>query len=304
MRVLVTGATGLIGQPLCRALALAGHELRAFARNLPLAKPQLPAATDLRRVPQSETEWVELVDGCDAIINLVGEGIVRGRWTQKRKEELRSSRIDTATRLVEACKTAPARPQVLVNASAIGFYGARGDEPLDETSPAGDDFLAHMCLDWEASAMAGEEAGMRVATLRIGVVLSLAGGGLARMLPPFRLGLGGPLGNGQQFFSWIHEDDVTGLLLHALANDGVRGPMNATAPEPLTSRAFARVLGSVLGRPAFLSPPDWFVRLAFGEVADAILLTGQKVMPAKARSTGYEFRYPTAALALRALLGQ
>lgn len=302
MKILVTGATGLIGKPLCRALVRAGHDLRAFARNVPRATPHLPAGTDLRRVPRDPAEWVALVEGCDAIINLVGEGIVKGHWSDRRKEELRASRVDTTAHLVAACAATARRPKVLVNASAIGFYGPRGDDPVDETSEPGDDFLAGMCSEWEAAAAVGEACGMRVVRARIGVVLSTEGGGLARMLPLFRVGLGGPLGNGQQFFSWIHEDDVTGLLLHALQSPEVSGAINLTAPEPLRNRVFAQVLGRVLARPSFFSPPDFCVRLAFGEVADAILLTGQKVLPKVAGQTGYTFRFPDAESALRDLL--
>ena len=302
MRILVVGGTGLVGRRLCEALARAGHDLRAISRNVPRATPHLPAGTDLRPVPRSEAEWTSLVDGCNAIFNLAGEGIVDGRWTDARKQELRDSRIGITENLVRACESTVRRPRVLVNASAIGFYGPHGDEDLSESSASGDDFLAEMCVAWEQAAMAAVDFGLRVVTVRIGVVLSMDGGSLERMLPPFRMGLGGPFGTGEQYFSWVHEDDLTGLLMHALDNESIEGPMNGTAPNPVSNREFSKTLGAVLNRPAFLSPPDFVIRLAFGEVADAILLTGQKVLPAVAQKTGFKFRYETAEEALRALL--
>ena len=302
MRILVVGGTGLVGRRLCEALARAGHDLRAISRNVPRSTPHLPAGTDLRPVPRSEAEWTSLVDGCNAIFNLAGEGIVDGRWTDARKQQLRDSRIGITESLVRACESTVRRPRVLVNASAIGFYGPHGDEDLNESSASGDDFLAEMCVAWEQAAMAAVDFGLRVVTVRIGVVLSMDGGSLERMLPPFRMGLGGPFGTGEQYFSWVHEDDLTGLLMHALDNESIEGPMNGTAPNPVSNREFSKTLGAVLNRPAFLSPPDFVIRLAFGEVADAILLTGQRVLPAVAQKTGFKFRYETAEEALRALL--
>ena len=302
MRILVVGGTGLVGRRLCAALARAGHDLRAISRNVPRSTPHLPAGTDLRPLPRSDAEWSSLVDGCNAIFNLAGEGIVDGRWTDARKKALHDSRIGITENLVRACESTVRRPRVLINASAIGFYGPHGDEDLNETSAPGDDFLAEMCVAWEQAALAASECGLRVVTLRIGVVLSMDGGSLERMLPPFRLGLGGPFGTGEQYFSWVHEDDLTGLLMHALENESIEGAMNGTAPNPVRNGEFAKTLGSILNRPAFLSPPDFVIRLAFGEVADAILLTGQKVLPAVAQKSGYKFRYQTAEEALRALL--
>jgi hypothetical protein len=243
-----------------------------------------------------------LVDGCNAIFNLAGEGLVEGRWSEDRKKSLRDSRVSLTDSLVRACGATVRRPRVLVNASAIGFYGPHGDEDLNESSAPGDDFLAEMCVAWEQAALAAKDVGLRVVTVRIGVVLSMNGGSLGKMLPPFRLGLGGPFGTGEQYFSWVHEDDLTGLLIHALDNESVEGAMNGTAPNPVRNGEFAKTLGGILNRPAFLSPPDFVIRLALGEVADAILLTGQKVLPAVAQKTGYKFRYETAEDALRDLL--
>ena len=302
MRILVVGGTGLVGKRLCAALARAGHDLRAVSRNVPRSVPHLPPGTDLRPLPQSDAEWTALVDGCNAIFNLAGEGLVEGRWTEDRKKSLRDSRVSLTDSLVRACGATVRRPRVLVNASAIGFYGPHGDEDLNESSAPGDDFLAEMCVAWEQAALAAKDAGLRVVTVRIGVVLSMDGGSLDKMLPPFRLGLGGPFGTGEQYFSWVHEDDLTGLLIHALDNESVEGAMNGTAPNPVRNGEFAKTLGAILNRPAFLSPPDFVIRLALGEVADAIILTGQKVLPAVAQKTGYKFRYETAEDALRALL--
>ena len=302
MRILVVGGTGLVGKRLCAALARAGHDLRAVSRNVPRSVPHLPPGTDLRPLPQSDAEWTALVDGCNAIFNLAGEGLVEGRWTEDRKKSLRDSRVSLTDSLVRACGATVRRPRVLVNASAIGFYGPHGDEDLNESSAPGDDFLAERCVAWEQAALAAKDAGLRVVTVRIGVVLSMDGGSLDKMLPPFRLGLGGPFGTGEQYFSWVHEDDLTGLLIHALDNESVEGAMNGTAPNPVRNGEFAKTLGAILNRPAFLSPPDFVIRLALGEVADAIILTGQKVLPAVAQKTGYKFRYETAEDALRALL--
>ena len=302
MRILVVGGTGLVGKRLCAALALAGHDLRAVSRNVPRSVPHLPPGTDLRPLPKTDDEWTSLVDGCNAIFNLAGEGLVEGRWSEDRKKSLRDSRVSLTDSLVRACGATVRRPRVLVNASAIGFYGPHGDEDLNESSAPGDDFLAEMCVAWEQAALAAKDVGLRVVTVRIGVVLSMNGGSLGKMLPPFRLGLGGPFGTGDQYFSWVHEDDLTGLLIHALDNESVEGAMNCTAPNPVRNGEFAKTLGGILNRPAFLSPPDFVIRLALGEVADAILLTGQKVLPAVAQKTGYKFRYETAEDALRALL--
>ena len=302
MRILVVGGTGLVGKRLCAALALAGHDLRAVSRNVPRSVPHLPPGTDLRPLPKTDDEWTSLVDGCNAIFNLAGEGLVEGRWSEDRKKSLRDSRVSLTDSLVRACGATVRRPRVLVNASAIGFYGPHGDEDLNESSAPGDDFLAEMCVAWEQAALAAKDVGLRVVTVRIGVVLSMNGGSLGKMLPPFRLGLGGPFGTGEQYFSWVHEDDLTGLLIHALDNESVEGAMNGTAPNPVRNGEFAKTLGGILNRPAFLSPPDFVIRLALGEVADAILLTGQKVLPAVAQKTGYKFRYETAEDALRDLL--
>ncbi|HLK10526.1 MAG TPA: TIGR01777 family oxidoreductase [Candidatus Binatia bacterium] len=291
MRVVVTGATGLIGRALCRALAGAGHAPAGVGR-----RPAL--------VPAPTVTWDRLGEAlrdAQAVVNLAGEPIAARRWTRAQKARIRDSRVLATRALVEGMAAASPRPTVLVSASAVGWYGPRGDEPLDETAAPGEGFLAEVCRAWEGEALRAEALGVRVVLLRIGVVLAPDGGALARMLIPFRAGLGGPLGNGRQWVSWVHRDDVVGLVLAALATDVWRGPVNATAPAPVTNRDFARALGRVLGRPAVLPAPALALRLALGEMA-SMLLTGQRVLPKVAEERGYAFRHPGLAAALEACI--
>ncbi len=293
MRVLVTGATGLVGKRLCDALRAASHAVTVVSR-------------EPGRVPGRAVGWDALapaVADSDAVVNLAGESIADGRWTVARKAAIRSSRIEATRSLVRAIELAPARPKVLINASAVGWYGPHGDEPLDETSfGPGDDFLARVCRDWEAEALRAEPLGLRVARLRFGVVLAPDGGALAKMLIPFRACLGGPIGGGRQWMSWVHRDDVVGLVREALGNDAYAGAVNVTAPHPVTNRDFVQALGHALGRPAVLPVPGLALRLVLGEMAD-MLLTGQRVLPAVAERNGYAWRQPELAGALAACLG-
>jgi hypothetical protein len=289
MRVLVTGGTGFIGGPVCRALRSAGHAVMVVTRHPEAGR-------------EDEVSWErvgEAVRAADAVVNLAGEPIADGRWTPLRKERIRESRVMATRAVVDAVAESSPRPSVLVSGSAVGYYGARGDEPLDETSEAGTGFLAGVCQAWEQEAMRAEPLGLRVVRLRIGVVLSNDGGALARMLPPFRAFVGGPLGSGRQWMSWIHRDDVVGLVLAALGSTRLRGAVNATAPQPVTNRDFAEALGHALGRPALLRVPALALRLALGEMAD-MLLSGQRVFPAAAERGGYRWRFPDLARALRA----
>jgi hypothetical protein len=233
----------------------------------------------------------------EAVFHLAGEPIAEGRWTAARKERLRESRVRGTRNLVAAMESLGERPRVLVSASAVGFYGDRGDEVLDESAPPGSDFLAALCRDWEAEAGRARALGIRVVTPRTGIVLDRTGGALARMLTPFKLGLGGRLGSGRQWMPWIHLDDLVGLLLHAAAKDEVRGAMNAVGPAPVTNREFTRTLGSVLKRPAIFPVPNFALRLAFGEMA-SVLLGSQRVAPRVAEKTGYQFRYTSLEKAL------
>ena len=289
MRVLVTGGTGFIGAPLCRALRGAGHSVTIVTRD--------PAHAEGPAVGWDGV--ANAVAWSDAVVNLAGEPIAGHRWSTARKQRIRDSRVQATQDLVDAVAAASTRPQVLVSASAVGYYGPHGDEPLDETAGPGTDFLAQVCQAWEQEAERAEQRGMRVVRLRIGVVLAADGGALAQMLPLFRAFLGGRLGSGRQWMSWIHRDDVTGLIVDALVDTRYTGAVNATAPTPVTNRDFTRALGRVLARPTVLPAPAFALRLALGEMAD-MLLTGQRVRPAAAERLGYRFRYRDLEPALRA----
>lgn len=291
MRIVVTGGTGFIGAPLCRVLQAAGHAVTIVGRR--------PAY-----VPARTVTWDQVgaaVADAEAVVNLAGEPVAGGRWTAARKREILDSRVLTTRAVVEAIAAAPTRPHVLVSSSAVGWYGPHGDEELGESAPAGDDFLAGVCRAWEAEAARAQTLAVRVVRLRIGIVLGPDGGALGRMLVPFRAGIGGPLGGGRQVMSWIHRDDVIGLVQAALAGDGYLGAVNATAPHPVTNREFASTLGRVLSRPAFLPTPALVLRLALGEMAD-MLLSGQRVLPRVASEQGYVWKQATLEAALRACL--
>jgi hypothetical protein len=292
VRILVSGGTGFVGAPLCRALEAAGHTVTIVSRE---PKRAVGCAVDWNGVGAAVGE-------SEAIVNLAGEPIAARRWTAAQKARIRESRISATRALVDAVAAARRRPGLLLSASAIGWYGSRGDEPIDETATPGEDFLAAVCRAWEVEAERAEALGLRVVRLRLGVVLAADGGALARMLPPFRVFAGGPIGSGRQWMSWIHRDDVKGLVLAALADDRWRGPVNATAPAPVRNVEFARTLGRTLGRPSWLPVPAVALRLALGEMAD-MLLGGQRVMPAAADRAGYAWRHPDLARALAASVG-
>jgi uncharacterized protein (TIGR01777 family) len=254
------------------------------------------------RVPARAVGWDDLdaiMPEVDAVVNLAGASVADGRWTARRKAAIRRSRVEGTRSLVLAMGRAARKPQVLVSASAVGVYGSQGDEPLDETAPSGAGFLASVCRAWESEASAATALGVRVVLLRLGVVLARGGGALGRMLIPFRAGVGGPLGSGRQWMSWVHVDDVVGLVLAALQNETLAGPVNATAPHPVTNRDFTKALGHAVERPAFLPVPGLVLRLVLGEMA-SMLLTGQRVLPAAASEAGYEFRFPEIGGALAA----
>lgn len=242
------------------------------------------------------------LDGLDAVVHLAGEDISRGAWTAAKKARIRQSRVEGTALLARTLASLDRPPAVLACASAVGYYGDRGDEALTEESPPGTGFLASVCRDWEAAASPAVEAGIRVLHLRFGVVLSPAGGALARMLGPFRMGMGGPIGSGRHYVSWIAIDDALGAVVHALSSETLRGPMNVASPGPVTHLEFARTLGRVLGRPTLLAVPAFGLRLLFGEMATEVLLASQRLEPARLLSTGYEFRYPNLEGALRHLL--
>ena len=303
MRIVVTGGTGFIGRGLCARLLDLGHAVMVLTRDPAAAERSLgPQVTVVsRRGEDPAGEWTAALDGSDAVVNLAGESVAGGRWTAWRKQQLRTSRDRLTTVLVEALAKLQSRPPLLINASAIGYYGPRGDESLTEEASSGSGFLASLCREWESAARAAERHGTRVVLLRIGVVLDVGGGALAKILPPFKFGLGGPLGRGTQWMSWIHRHDLIELILFLLTKE-VHGPINATAPYPVTNREFARILGQVLGRPAIVSTPAFVMRLLLGEMAHELLLTGQRVVPQRAQSLGYQFRYPALPEALHAIL--
>jgi uncharacterized protein (TIGR01777 family) len=241
-------------------------------------------------------------DGVDAVVHLAGENIAAGRWTSARKAEIRQSRVEGTRRLCEALARLAQPPRVFVSASAIGFYGDRGAQTLTEESGAGSGFLPDVCREWEAATEPASQAGIRVVNLRFGMVLSPAGGALQKMLPPFKLGLGGRIGSGAQFMSWIAIDDAVGAIHQALSAESLRGPVNAVAPTPVTNAEFARTLARILRRPAFMPVPQFAARLAFGEMADALLLASARVMPVRLQESGYHFRFPELEGALRHML--
>lgn len=296
MKALLTGATGLIGKHLVTRLT----EPRVLARDPERARSEL-GITEALAWDSARAVPGEALDGVDVVFHLAGEPIAGGRLTAARKRSVRDSRVLGTRNMVAAIRAARRRPRVLVCASAIGFYGSRGDEELTEQSERGAGFLAEICADWEREARAAGSLGVRVVCARMGVVLAREGGALASMRPAFRLGLGGPLGSGQQWMSWVHVDDVVGLLLHAAERAHVEGPLNVTAPHPERNIDFARALGRAMHRPAWLRAPAAALRLALGDMAD-VVMASQRVIPAKAEATGYRFRFETIDAALADLI--
>ncbi|MFQ5747214.1 MAG: TIGR01777 family oxidoreductase [Gemmatimonadota bacterium] len=301
-RVLVTGATGLIGSALVAKLREEGVEVLRLTRSVGGGDVGRESGF-LRWDPVAGELEADGLEGLDAVVHLAGENIA-GRWTARRRERIRSSRVDGTRLLARTLSSLAPPPATLVCASAIGFYGPRGDEPVDEGAEVGRGFLAETCREWEAAAEPARSAGIRVVHLRFGVVLTPRGGALARMLPAFRLGLGGRLGDGRQYLSWIGIDDVVGAILHVIAHPGIEGPVNAVAPRPVRNVAFTRTLGRVLGTPTILPAPAFLLRLGFGEMADEVLLSGARVLPAKLLDSGYEFRQPELEVALQRMLGR
>jgi uncharacterized protein (TIGR01777 family) len=297
MRILITGGTGLIGRHLCKALLAEGHLLTVLSRHPATVAVKCGATV---QAMASLNEW--LPDRTfDAVINLAGEPIVDAHWSQQRKQVLRDSRIGLTEKLVQHIAAAKQKPSVLLSGSAVGYYGDGGDAELDEAAPVGTDFAAKLCKDWEEAALTAEKHGVRVCLLRTGLVLSKSGGLLGKMLLPFKLGLGARLGSGRQWMSWIHIEDYVSSVLRLLNNAQMCGPFNMTAPQPVTNAEFTRTLAKSLQRPAFLFAPEPVLKLAMGERA-ALLLEGQRVLPAKLVATGGHFKYPALAGALDNLL--
>lgn len=298
MSFLITGATGFIGSRLAQCLAAAGHRVTIVARDRRKAARLSGSLMVVDRI--------DLLDAgrrFDAIVNLAGEPVANARWTAAKKARILNSRLETTDALVQFIESAEHKPAVLISASAIGYYGTGGDSTFDEASDAKANFTHRLCARWEQSAMKAEKHGVRVCLLRFGLVLGPGGGVLGGMMPAFEFGGGGPIGNGRQWMSWVHIDDTIGLILHAIANENLRGPINVTAPGAVRNRDFARELGRALQRPALMPLPAFALRLLFGQMAEEMFLDGQRVLPRAAETSGYRFRYPDLPAALAAIVG-
>ncbi len=309
-RIVIAGGTGLLGRALSDQLAAGGHDVIVLTRqpSSVTVDPEHAATTHAgvrlaHWTPDGASgSWAVFLDGATAVVNLAGESIGAGRWSEAQKSRLRNSRLDATQSLVAALAGCSAPPGVFLSGSAVGYYGLRAGESLAEDSPPGTDFLAQLCVDWEAAARRAAMYSPRVVLVRSGLVLDREGGALPRMIAPFRLFAGGPLGSGAQYLSWIHIDDWVALVTWAIADAPVNGPLNATSPNPVTNREFAQTVGKVLGRPAWLPAPAFALRALLGEMADVLLVGGQRVMPARALELGFRFRFPEIRAALESVL--
>ena len=299
MKILISGASGLVGKALVRSLEADGHSVARLVR-----PGGARAAGDIAWDPGSALVDVEALEGFDAAVHLSGANIAQGRWTEARKAELRSSRVDTTRVLVDALAKLKRKPRALVCASAVGYYGDRGDEILTETSSYGTDFVGLLVRDWEAEAVRAETSGIRVVRLRFGVVLSSQGGALPLMLLPFKFGVGGRLGSGRQWQSWVAFEDAIGITRRAIADESLSGAINVTAPNPLRNVDFTRIVARVLHRPAVFPVPEFAMRIVLGEMADALVLASERVVPERLLQAGYRFQYPEFEAALRVVVNQ
>ena len=297
MKIAVTGSNGFIGSALVPLLTTGGHTVIRLVR-----APRGGREQEIIWNPPAGASQLSALEGIDAVVHLAGEPIAKGRWTAQKKAQIQESRVQGTRILSEALAKLTKPPKALVTASAIGYYGDRGETILEEHSPQGSGFLAELCRQWEAAANPARQRGIRVVNVRIGVVLSPAGGALKMMLPPFQLGLGGTLGSGRQYMSWIAMDDVLGGILHAATAEKLQGPVNLVSPNPVTNREFTKTLGRVLSRPTIFPVPPFALRLMLGQLADEALLASARVVPSRLSSAGYAFRYPTLEGALRHLL--
>lgn len=288
MKVLITGASGLIGTALQKSFREKGYEMLLASRSEPKDDSEIQWNIDTGFADED----VPRLEGLDAVVHLAGENISGGlRWTDEKKRAIRDSRVFGTRTMIEAFAKLADKPEVFVSGSAIGFYGDRGDDEMTEASPAGDTFLSEVSREWEAESRRAEDMGIRTVLLRTGIVLSKDGGALATMLTPFKLGVGGVVGSGKQWMSWVSLDDVVGIINFAIENEKIRGAINAVAPSPVTNQEFTKTLGSVLARPTILPLPEFAVNLVFGEMGDALLLDSTKVLPKRLNDAGYEFMY-------------
>lgn len=298
MRVLITGGSGFVGRRLCERLAKADHSLLVVSRDPTRARRVLPAGTDV------ETSVLAFTDRApEAIVNLAGESIADRRWSDEQKRRLIDSRVNITRDLVMLCQHLESPPAVMVSGSAMGYYGDQGEREVTEDTPPHDEFAHRLCESWEQAAREAEEYGVRVALIRLGLVLEQGGGTLAKMLPPFKLGLGGRFGSGRQFMPWVHREDLVRIIEFLLERDDLRGPFNGSAPHPVTNAEFSQALARHLRRPAMLPVPAFVLKAGFGEMS-RLLLTGADMRPARLQAAGFEFRYPTLDEALAAILRQ
>ena len=296
MRILISGSHGLVGKALSKALEAGGHEIYSLVRYAPHTDKEIEWSPDRYSIAISR------IEGFDAVYHLAGESIASGRWNDEKKKKIRESRTRGTKLLADALANLSQPPKTLISASAIGYYGDRGDELLTESSPPGKDFLADVCVEWEKATEHARAKGVLVVNTRFGIILDKEGGALAKMLPPFRMGIGGRVGDGKQWMSWIALDDVIGALQFVLNNETLNSAVNFVAPNPVTNAEFTKTLGRVLSRPTLFPIPAFGVRLAFGEMGDALLLSSQRVQPQKLEAAGYHFRYPHLGDALPAIL--
>jgi uncharacterized protein (TIGR01777 family) len=296
LRILISGSHGLVGTALIKSLAAEHHEIYRLVRHAPNSESEIEWSPDRYSIAISR------IEGFDAVYHLAGESIASGRWNDEKKKKIRESRTKGTKLLSDALANLSQPPKTLISASAIGYYGNRGDELLTENSKPGNDFLAGVCVEWEKATDHARAKGVRVVNTRFGIILDKEGGALAKMLPPFRMGIGGRIGDGKQWMSWVALDDVIGALQFVLANESVNGPINFVAPNPVRNSEFTKTLGSVLSRPTLFPIPEFGVRLAFGEMADALLLSSQRVRPQQLEASGYQFRHQHLAEALRTVL--
>ncbi len=301
MRIIIPGGSGLIGRALTADLTAAGYEVIILSRSPEKVEGLPDGARAEGWDGQSAAGWGHLADGAGAIVNLAGESLAAGRWTAERKRRIFESRVKPGQAVVEAVESAQNKPGVVIQSSAVGFYGPRGDEEITESAAPGTDFLANLCREWEASTAPVGGMGVRLVIIRTGLVLSLDGGALPRILLPFKLFVGGPIGSGRQWWPWVHIDDVVAAIRFLIETETAPGPYNLTAPSPLTNAQFSRVVGRVLGRPALMPVPAFALQLLFGEMS-TVLLDGQRVMPYALREAGFTFRFPEAESALRDLI--